>query len=393
MHSYNKTQHLIARTIASLFLLLTISAAPSQAEPPAGYYDTVDPSTSETLRLTIHQVIDNHTKIPYTSSSTDTWNVLELADEDPYDSGKILDIYQNRTFSKHGAGNNDYNREHTWPKSYGFPDDGSSNKPYSDCHHLFLCDITYNGDRDNRVYDNCLSSCISRVADDYDGQSGTNLTKNGSPMGIWETWIGRRGDCARAMFYMDVRYEGDGSEPDLILTDDKNLIDNSATGNNESIAYMGLLETLISWHLEDPVDDKERERNDWVHFYQGNRNPFIDHPEWVLGIFDPLASVADQIPYEAEVKLNYISGIAPNPFSPSTMISFNIEQAGPVSVELFTIEGKLIRLLKQESNQTSNFQLSWDGTDEAGRQMGTGSYFCRLKAGEYTDTGILLRLK
>ncbi len=378
--------------ISSLLLLISLFYAQTiLADPPEDYYDTVDQSTPETLRLTIHSIIDGHTKIPYTSSSTDTWNVLELADEDPYNSGRILDVYQNRTFNKHGAGNNDYNREHSWPKSYGFPIDGSSNKPYSDCHHLFLCDIGYNSDRSNRVYDECISSCTSRAADDYDGQSGVNLTKDATPMGIWETWIGRRGDVARAMFYLDIRYEGDGSEPDLRLTNSKALIDNCATGSNESIAYMGLLETLLIWHLEDPVDDKERSRNDVVHDYQGNRNPFIDHPEWVMAIYDPTSDVDDNMP--SDQILNLISLISPNPFGLSTRINFSIKQAGPVCVELFTVEGKLIRTLLTESHQRGNFHASWDGSDDAGREVESGSYFCRLKSAHQVDTRVLLRLK
>ena len=48
---------------------------------------------------------------------------------------------------------------------------------------------------------------------------------------------------------------------------------------------MGLLADLLQWHDEDPVDDRERGRNDVVYSYQGNRNPFIDHPEWVSYVF------------------------------------------------------------------------------------------------------------
>jgi len=359
------------------------------ADPPAGYYDTVDPSSPEALRSTLHDVIDNHIKIPYTSSSTDTWNVLELADEDPNDSGRILDVYQNRTFPKHGAGNDDYNREHTWPKSYGFPDDGSSNKPYSDCHHLFLCDIGYNSDRGNRIFDWCLSSCTPRPADDYNGESGENLTKNASPVGVWETWIGRRGDVARAMFYMDVRYEGGGSEPDLILTDDVDLIVDSATGSNESIAYMGLLETLLTWHLEDPVDDKERSRNDWVYTYQQNRNPFIDHPEWVAPLFFDPAAGGDL--YEAHDGL--ITGVSPNPFNPTTTIAFSLPQASAVRVELYSVEGTVVRTLMDEPQGAGEFQLHWDGCDNTGRRVASGPYFCRLRTHFQTDTRVLLLLK
>jgi hypothetical protein len=91
---------------------------------------------------------------------------------------------------------------------------------------------------------------------------------------------------------MDVRYEGGNhgstgaAEPNLILTDDENLIDASNTGQNETVAYMGMLTVLLQWHAEDPVDDFERNGHEVVYGYQGNRNPFIDHPEWVECVFN-----------------------------------------------------------------------------------------------------------
>jgi endonuclease I len=91
------------------------------------------------------------------------------------------------------------------------------------------------------------------------------------------------------MFYMDVRYEGGThgvtgvAEPNLILTDNASLITQSS--GNASVAYMGLLATLLQWHAADPVDDRERLRNETVFNYQGNRNPFVDHPEWVSCLF------------------------------------------------------------------------------------------------------------
>src|SRR5262245_37484893 len=116
---------------------LALSCAGSVlADPPPGYYDSVDPSTQTSLRTTIPEAIDDHIRFPYTSANTDTWNILELADEDPEDPTAVLDVYMNETYPKAGGGNSNYDREHTWPNSYGFPDDGSTNYPYTDCHSL-----------------------------------------------------------------------------------------------------------------------------------------------------------------------------------------------------------------------------------------------------------------
>ncbi len=289
------------------YVALAIMASPTvlmptiaQADPPPGYYDTVDDSSDTALRNTLHTVIDDHTRFPYTSSGTDTWDILELADEDPNNVNNILDIYRNATYPKAGGGNTDYNREHTWPTSYGFPDDNSSNYPYTDCHHLFLSDDGYNSSRSNKPYRYCDAACSENPTDANNGQGGgsgtypgnSNWTTGSNTSGTWETWIDRRGDIARAQFYLDIRYEGGTHgvtsvpEPDLILTDTEALIASSNTGSNESVAYMGMLSELLQWHMEDPVDDHERSRNDVVYSFQGNRNPFVDHPEWVECLFD-----------------------------------------------------------------------------------------------------------
>ena len=114
-----KTPISVATIRILVFLLAVFAFGGAIADPPPGYYDSVDFTNPATVRATVHNIIDGHTKIPYTSSATDTWNVLELADQDPNDSGRIIDVYRNRTFQKYGAGNNEYNREHTWPSSYG----------------------------------------------------------------------------------------------------------------------------------------------------------------------------------------------------------------------------------------------------------------------------------
>jgi endonuclease I len=276
-------------TLAAALLWLATLA------PAQGYYSSVDDSDAYTLRTTLHELIDDHQRFPYTSSSTDTWDILKIADQDPSASGRIIDLYRNESYVKANGGNNDYNREHSWPNSYGFPDDNPDNYPYTDCHQLFLCDIGYNSARGSRAYADVpggrewptvANNGIGGGSGVYPGNSDWGTSNDGSS-GSWETWSERRGDVARAMFYMDVRYEGGthggtgSAEPDLILTDNRALMASSQTGNNESVAYMGLLSVLLQWHQLDPPDALEIARNDTIFGYQGNRNPFVDHPEWV----------------------------------------------------------------------------------------------------------------
>ena len=269
------------------------------AAPPEGYYAPVDDSSLEALTSTLHEIIDDHQRYPYTADETDTWDIVNVADEDALNPGNILDIYLNASYPKISGGTGAYNREHSWPKSYGFPKNLVSNYPYTDAHHLFASDAGYNSSRNNHPYRNCDESCSEKVTLEKNGRGGgsggypgnSNWLRGTSGAEAWQTWAGRQGDVARALFYMAVRYEGgvhgdsNHPEPDLILTDDYALIEGSSTGENEPVAYMGMLSDLLAWHQADPVDDIERRRNDIVFGFQGNRNPFIDHPDWADCVF------------------------------------------------------------------------------------------------------------
>lgn len=252
---------------------------------PLVYYAQVNASSAEQLRCSLHETINGHTAYPYSASTTDTWDILEIADEDPNNAGRILDVYKNRSFTKvsdrAGTGSGvTYNREHTWPNSLGFSDSGST--PYTDTHMLYLSDTGYNSDRGNSPYANCTqaSGCTERTTEVNNGFGGGSGSYPGNSnwynANSFQTWNHRQGDVARAVMYMAIRYEGGGGEPDLELTDNVNLI----VATSSSPAYMGLLSTLLAWHAADPPDAAELERNQVIFSFQANRNPFIDHPEW-----------------------------------------------------------------------------------------------------------------
>ena len=388
-------------TLTSALALLALLPGLALSDPPPGYYDSVDASSAAALRTTLHEVINDHVRYPYTSGSTDTWDILESADEDPNNPSNILDLYKNASIAKFGGGNGPYNREHSWPNSFGFPDDGSTNYPYTDCHHLFLCDVSYNRSRGSRPFEPGDAGCAERPTQINNGQGGGTGVYPGNSnwvgatdgaYGSWETWIGRRGDVARAQFYMDVRYEGGthggtgAAEPDLILTDDRALIAAGATGNNESVAYMGLASVLYQWHIEDPVDDLERHRNDVVYSYQGNRNPYIDHPEWIavlLAVAAPPAAAP-----RIALQQNY-----PNPFNPRTTIAFAIDRPGPVRLAVYTVAGRRVATLIDAEVSAGRHEFTWDGRDELGDELGSGIYLYKLEDGDRILTKKMLLLE
>lgn len=280
------------RSVILPVLLVCVAGAGraiGQCQPPTGYYSSIDQRSPEALRRTLHARIEHHRRVPWSG----TWAVLESADEDPRNRSNILDVYKNASYPKVGRGNQNYNREHSWPKSLGFASSSSANYPESDCHALFLCDVSYNSARGNKAYRN-----LQRTAQEFASLGGGTGRYPGNSCwttgfgvrGAWETWFGRRGDVARALLYLDVRYDGSrhrggASEPDLVLTDDYKLIVQSQSQSNLSVAYMGFLSVLLQWHQQDPPDAKECRRNAAVALAQGNRNPFIDHPEWATLLF------------------------------------------------------------------------------------------------------------
>lgn len=286
----------------------TFSTVPNASN----YYAGVNASSPATLRTSLHSLIRGHTCYFYSGAGTNVWTILEDADQAPGagNENKVLDVYKNALYNKgtdRAGVNNDpitsFNREHTWPNSYGFNDrltatgtGGATfaNCPYTDTHMLYASNVSYNSSRGNLIFDDC-AGCASLETEVNAGQGGPGFPNRfvaGSPgTGKFEVWQRRKGDMARAILYMDIRYEGGThpttgiSEPDLIVTNATNLITTTGNGAFVAQAYMGRLDTLIAWHLADPPTAEEVARNGKVFTYQGNRNPFIDHPEWVACIY------------------------------------------------------------------------------------------------------------
>ncbi|MGL1959130.1 MAG: ExeM/NucH family extracellular endonuclease [Colwellia sp.] len=233
----------------------------------------------ETIRFNINGVIsNNHKKLDY----SEVWTALTVTDEDPVDDDNVILFYRGISKSKfsNGSGSQssnqeNWNREHVWAKSHGFP--SRSAYAYTDIHHLRPTDISVNSSRGNLDFD---------FSDTPLAEAPENRVDSNS----FEPRDAVKGDVARIIFYMDVRYAGlDSITPDLQVV-------NMLTSTGE--AKLGKLCTLLSWNESDPVDDFEKNRNDKIYEFQGNRNPFIDHPEWIDIIFEKNCSVDPEEPVD-----------------------------------------------------------------------------------------------
>ena len=248
-----------------------------QSNIPQDYYQQANGKSSEQLKEALYQIISNHVVFPYTSSSTDTWDILQLSDQDPQNHDNMILVYTGRSQDKgyrdgtgnysqyengNGTHNNSWNREHVWPKSHGFPDEDDN--AYTDVHNLKPSDRSVNSSRGTKDYD-------------YGGSQHSEATECLTDSDSWEPSDSVKGDIARILFYMVVRYDPGYDHDNNSF--DLELVDYTTPGNNDPI--LGKLSSLIQWHIDDPVDDFEINRNEIIFGFQENRNPFIDHPNLV----------------------------------------------------------------------------------------------------------------
>lgn len=238
----------------SITTSFVVTVGSEEESPLDTYYRDALEKEGQALKAVLHEIIDDHTQLSYAQ----VWDALKETDEDPNNKNNVILFYSGVSRSKNSNGGNSgqWNREHTWAKSHG--DFGTSKGPGTDIHHLRATDVQVNGLRGNLDFDNGGSP--------VNGCNGcfTTATSFEPPNRV-------KGDVARILFYMATRYEP-GDSVDLELNEKL---------NNGKNPYHGKLSVLLQWHLEDPVDEVERKRNNVIQQWQGNRNPFIDHPEWV----------------------------------------------------------------------------------------------------------------
>ena len=321
-----------------------------QPDIPQDYYAEAINLAGDDLKEALHQIIANHIPYPYTSSSTDTWDILQDSDQDPENNNNILLVYTNRSQDKgyrDGSGNysqyengngtqsNSWNREHIWPKSHGFPN--QDDIAYRDVHNLKPCDRSVNASRGVKDFDNGGNnhdealSCLT----DFDS---------------WEPADFVKGDVARILFYMVVRY--DPGYNYYNETFDLELVDYTTPDNFDPI--LGKLSTLLEWHVLDPVDDFEVNRNEVIYSYQQNRNPFIDHPELV----DYIWGENNNQNWSGNLNTNNpeleMNNIYPNPtngiiYLPENFVNNNYE--------VLDLNGKILTTGKINQTRILNFDL------------------------------------
>lgn len=254
-------------------LIFFFSASYLFAQIPNGYYTNAQNKKGYALRSALFNIIKNHTTLSYDY----LWDAYEYTDLKP--NGKVWDMYSDipgqtppyeYTYGSDQCGNYSgegscYNREHSIPKSW-FND---ASPMVSDLMHIVPTDGSVNGARSNYPYGNVASATYTSLNGSKKGSSAVP----GYTGIVFEPIDEYKGDFARIYFYMTVCYM------------DKNLGASSESMFTNGSLKPWALAMLIQWSNEDPVSQKEINRNNAVYQEQGNRNPFVDYPELVGKIY------------------------------------------------------------------------------------------------------------
>ncbi len=256
---------ILALGIISCAVSFMNATTANQAEEKCRY-ESLNGLKGQALRSALQQLISEHTVLDYYYVRADKAKV------DISEGGLVIDMYSDCVFyTSDYCGYGDdfaecdcYNREHSLPKSYW---GGSTSEPmYTDLHHIIPTDFVANTQRSAWIYDEVNSEIWTN------GVSTLGYSQNFIGETAFEPADKYKGDIARIYFYMLTCYM------------DKNFtqggkgwkIFNYKNGITEFTSPM--LNLLLKWHRNDPVSDKERDRNEAVEAQQGNRNPFVDDP-------------------------------------------------------------------------------------------------------------------
>ena len=253
----------MCRRVATVIVVAAIAAVSATADIPSNYYRSASGRQGEALKTALHNLIYNHTQVSSYSNLPQYFRITDVYPEGNERYGQWWDMYGN--IPLYLPSFSGMNREHSFPKSWW---GGSQNTPaYVDLFHLYPSEQAANMAKSNyplgeaqtasRRFDNGVSA----VGYPMTGQGG------GAPY-VFEPDDEYKGDFARTYFYVVTCYQN-------LHWARTYMVNNNVypTLNDWSVRL------LMKWHEQDPVSQKEIDRNEEIYRIQANRNPFIDYPE------------------------------------------------------------------------------------------------------------------
>ena len=345
---------------------------------PAGYYDAAIGLRGSALMIALHNIIKAHTALSYTFTAT----AFQHTDKRP--NGNVWDVYSDvpggtppyeYAFGPLGSGGSEgiaYNREHSFPQSWF---GGSVLPMYSDLWIIYPTDSKVNGMRGNYPYGKVGTASWTSL----NGTKLGNCVSPGYSGTCFEPIDGYKGDLARSQFYVATRYYSeDGSWP-------------GGASTNKSQLLPWAADQYLQWSVGDVVSWKERVRNAAIYEYQHNRNPFVDHPEFVSAIYDS-NNVTGVVRPDAPARA-VLRAVGPNPFQGRTTLAYDLPRRGPVTLRVYDVGGRLVRSLAFGVQDAGVHSVEWDGRNEAGAAITSGLYFVRFQAGTVAEVRRLARVQ
>jgi endonuclease I len=345
-----------------IFLILLAVGSMLFAQEPNGYYYSANGKTNNQLRLALHDVIKNHYDVGYGS----LWTVYQASEFTS--EGKVWDIYSACTWNvgqKHCGSYSSVcdciNREHSIPQSWF----NEASPMRSDAFHVYPTDGKVNGQRSNFPFGECSNG--TSLGGNALGKLG-NSTFSGYSGTVFEPDNEYKGDLARTYFYMATRY-----------SDKCNNWGNGVFGTEKNGLTVYAVNLFLKWHRNDPVSQKEINRNNAIYGHQQNRNPFIDHPELAEYIWGNKAGVEWHIITDVEEIDFFKVKIYPNPAKNFISIEAN-DYFQEFDYQIVSISGKILTSGKTSVNQQINIS-----------NFSNGIYFVKIFTEKYNFIEKLLK--
>jgi len=330
--------------IACSFLVLSMFVS---AQPPAGYYDDAAGLTGLALKTALYNIINGHTSISYDG----LYAAYVTTDNLP--TNKVWDMYSIKAdgtanyWYTNSANNSDqcgnysqegdcYNREHSTPASW-FDDAAPM---YTDLFNVYPTDGYVNSNRSNYPFAEVGSASYTSS----NGSKVGTCSVTGYSGTVFEPIDTFKGDFARTYLYMATRYEN------VVANWPSNSAQCAAAyaGNGGLVFKPWYVTMLLNWCAMDSVSQKEIDRNNAVFAIQDNRNPYIDHPEWILAIWGPTSGIAQQ-----DDMMNV--SVFPNPVSDMLTIENYDAENSMDKIEIYSFTSSLVQIIDEPvASQTIN---------------------------------------
>ena len=278
-----------------IYILFLFIAGLAYSQIPSNYYDSANGLSGYALKTQLKNIVTSgHT---YNASSYDNlFTAYASTDRDYYyeNDGSLLDIYSENPTGSETSYNipNDecggnitgegqcYNREHLFPQ--GFFNNSDALPMISDIHTVVPTDGFVNNGRSNYPF-GIVSNTNTSYANGSKWGTGNNY---GYTNRVFEPIDEFKGDIARALLYFAVRYEDNWNDNGWEAPDASPY--NPLNGTSDQFYETWFINTMLDWHAADPVSQRELDRNDEAYNFQGNANPFVNHPEYAALIWNPV---------------------------------------------------------------------------------------------------------